>query len=112
MAAIDAPPELWIDWCSVTGALVALRDARFTQQVCPSQAVLNTLCTVIKVKSPAWPTALREDLSALHQLLRSGANLSRGTSAPWLTRLKAGRLIFVVILVGPEAHGGFGLTRY
>lgn len=115
METAVALPSLWIDWCTVTGTPALLRDettiSRFIHQAHPSRSVLKALRPAVTTRAPAWPAVLREDPSALHLLLRAGAYPSQGMSTPWPTRLRTRRLLFVAVLIAPEAQGGLGLTR-
>lgn len=115
MKTVAAPPALWVDWCAVTGTSPTLRDeetlSKFATQAHPSHAVLKALQPAVTTRTPAWPSALREDSGALHQLLRVGTALTLNASTPWSNRLRIRRLLFAAVLLAPEAQGGFNLTR-
>ena len=65
-------PDIWTDWCSVTGASAGGIDEAtlllFSRQVQPSRAVLSQLRRRLAPEepaAPAWPRRHREDTGSL-----------------------------------------------
>ncbi|PUB32471.1 hypothetical protein C8K30_101997 [Promicromonospora sp. AC04] len=110
-------PDLWLDWCAVTGTPVGRRDQatldQFSRQASPSHALLGTLRpreTEEHVAS-AWPAELRADSTSLERLVRHGSARIENPATHWVTRLRLRRLLFAATLLAPVGHGGLGLTR-
>ncbi|WP_314191894.1 hypothetical protein [uncultured Arthrobacter sp.] len=111
-------PDLWIDWCSVTG--VPARELnetallRFSQQVRPSRAVLSTLRRRLAPDvpaAPAWPRGHTEDTGSLQRLIRRGTAIIQHPGTHWVFRLRMRRMLFAAVLLAPRSHGGLGLDR-
>ncbi|MFC7848336.1 hypothetical protein ACFUTU_07640 [Arthrobacter sp. NPDC057388] len=111
-------PDLWIDWCSVTG--VPAREInetallRFSQQVRPSRAVLSTLRRQLALDvpaAPAWPRGHTEDTGSLQRLIRRGTAIIQHPGTHWVLRLRMRRMLFAAVLLAPRSHGGLGLDR-
>ena len=113
-----ALPDLWTDWCSVTGVPAGRIDeatvSRFVQQVQPSRAVLMTLRRQLAPKdppAPAWPRGHREDAGSLQRLIRRGTAIILHPGTHWVFRLRLRRMLFAAVLLAPRSHGGLGLDR-
>lgn len=111
-------PDLWIDWCSVTG--VPAREInetallRFSQQAQPTRAVLSTLRRQLAPKdpaAPAWPRGHTEDTDSLQRLIRRGTAIIQHPGTHWVFRLRMRRMLFAAVLLAPRSHGGLGLDR-
>lgn len=115
-----ALPDLWTDWCSVTGHSAAEVDdsalTSFARQARPPQTVLGALrrrrnVTADPKDAPAWPPALRSDPVALHRLLSATGSMAVDPGLQWISRLRLLRLRFAAVLLAPRVQGGLGLDR-
>lgn len=114
-----AVPDLWLDWCVVTGTDTSSRDeatiARFTKQAQPSLAVLRMVRPRHRQSdqyvAPAWPAALKTDSSSLRRLIQQGCIVHDHPGSDWALRLRIRRLLFAAVLISPTDQGGLGLTR-
>jgi hypothetical protein len=111
-------PDLWTDWCSVTGVPAHKIDevslSCFSQQAQPSQAVLAALRRRLAPKdppAPAWPRGHREDAGSLQRLIRRGTTIIQHPGTHWVFRLRMRRMLFTAVLLAPRSHGGLGLDR-
>ncbi|MFD2024188.1 MULTISPECIES: hypothetical protein [Promicromonospora] len=109
-------PDLWLDWCAVTGTPIDRRDQttldQFVRQASPSRALLDALLPVAEdLAAPAWPAALRGDATSLERLVRHGTARIADPNSHWVARLRLRRLLFAAVLLAPTGHGGLGLTR-
>ncbi|QWF85604.1 hypothetical protein [Amycolatopsis sp. CA-230715] len=109
-------PDLWLDWCAVTETPVDRRDETtldlFARQAGPSLTVLDALRPMpVGTAASAWPSALRDDDTALWRLVRGGSVRIADPAIQWITRLRLRRLLFAAVLLAPAGHGGLGLTR-
>lgn len=110
-------PELWADWCSVTGTPVDARDGavldRFRRQAHPSKQTLAALRPVEPAgRTTAWPSGLRTQKDSLAAMLRTGAAHIRTPGLHWMTRARLHRLLFLAVLVAPVSAGGLALKRH
>lgn len=113
-----ALPDLWTDWCSVTGVPPGRIDeaslSRFARQVQPSRAVLSTLRRRLAPDvpaAPAWPRGHTEDTGSLQLLIRRGTAIIQQPDTHWVFRLRLRRMLFAAVLLAPRSHGGLGLDR-
>ncbi|MEU3624848.1 hypothetical protein BS329_18035 [Amycolatopsis coloradensis] len=108
-------PDLWLDWCAVTGNPVDRRDEatldRFSEQVAPSRKLLNTLRPATPAPAPAWPSVLLGDVTVLSRLVHGGTSRINDPDVDWITRLRLRRLVFAAVLLAPPDQGGLGLSR-
>jgi hypothetical protein len=113
-------PDLWTDWCSVTGHSAAEVDdsalTSFVRQARPPQTVLGVLrrlrgITAAPKDAPAWPPALRSDPESLHRLLLTTGSMTVDPGLHWISRLRLLRLRFAAVLLSPRVQGGLGLDR-
>jgi hypothetical protein len=114
----DALPDLWVDWCLVTGTRADQIDEstvdRFTSQVQVPQAVLQLLRTLMdppEQLATVWPGPLQNDPDSLNRLLRQGSLLINSATTHWIARLRIRRLLFAGVLLAPRDFGGAGLSR-
>ena len=114
-----AIPDLWFDWCAVTGRPPADRSdevlARFAQQAHPSRRLLKQLAVdtqdTAPHSAPAWPAGYRADTDSLQRLLRQGSVIVTRPDTYWVLRLKLKRLMFAAALLAPTDQGGLAMTR-
>lgn len=113
-----ALPDLWTDWCLVTGVPAGRVDevslSSFSQQAQPSQAVLMTLRRRLAPKdpvAPAWPRGHRDDPDSLQRLIRRATAIIQHPDTHWVFRLRLRRMLFAAVLLAPASHGGHGLDR-
>jgi hypothetical protein len=113
-----ALPDLWTDWCSVTGVAAHEIDevslSRFSQQAQPSRAVLAALRRRLAPKdpvAPAWPREHRDDPDSLQRLIRRATVIIQQPDTHWVFRLRLRRMLFAALLLAPASHGGLGLDR-
>ncbi|MBT8163147.1 MULTISPECIES: hypothetical protein [Arthrobacter] len=113
-----ALPDLWTDWCSITGVPAGGIDeasiSRFARQAQPSRAVLAELRQRMAPKgpaAPAWPRDHREDTSSLQRLIRLGAAIIQHPGTHWVFRLRLRRMLFAAVLLASPSQGGLGLDR-
>lgn len=111
-------PDLWTDWCSVTGVPAHKIDevslSRFSQQAQPSQALLTALRRRLAPKdpvAPAWPRGHRDDPDSLQRLIRRTTAIIQHPDTHWVFRLRLRRMLFAAVLLAPPSHGGLGLGR-
>lgn len=113
-------PDLWTDWCSVTGHSAAEVDdsalTSFVRQARPPQTVLGALRRLRDVPTapkdaPAWPPALRNDPDALQRLLSVTGSMAFDPGLHWISRLRLLRPRFTAVLLAPRVQGGLGLDR-
>ncbi|MEU3626714.1 hypothetical protein BS329_35770 [Amycolatopsis coloradensis] len=108
-----ALPDLWLDWCVVTGNRVDIRDEavleEFARQAAPSQKLLSALRS--PAAAPTWPPALRDDAFALERLVHGGTSRINDPDTGWIARLRLRRLLFSAVLLAPPDQGGLGLSR-
>jgi hypothetical protein len=113
-----ALPDLWTDWCAVTGVPAGRIDevslSCFSQQAQPSQAVLAALRRRLAPKdpvAPAWPRGHRADPNSLQRLIRRATAIIQHPDTHWVFRLRLRRMLFAAVLLAPRSHGGLGLDR-
>lgn len=113
-----ALPDLWTDWCSVTGRPAERVDetvlALFSRQAGPSRAVLASLRRMIDPEptvAPAWPHAHKGDPGSLHRLMKRATILIQDPATHWVFRLRLRRMLFAAVLIAPPGRGGLGLDR-
>lgn len=113
-----ALPDLWTDWCSVTGVPAGrINEAlllRFGRQAQPSRAVLSELRRRLAPEAPtapAWPRGHREDTGSLQRLILRGTAIVHHPGTHWVFRLRLRRMLFAAVLLAPPSHGGLGLDR-
>lgn len=113
-----ALPDLWTDWCSVTGVPTHKIDevslSCFSQQAQPSQAVLAALrrrLAPIDPVAPAWPRGHRDGPDSLQRLIRRATAIIQHPDTHWVFRLRLRRMLFAAVLLAPRTHGGLGLNR-
>lgn len=109
-------PELWTDWCSVTGVPEQRIDeptlTLFSRQVDPSQVVLAKLRRLlISDTAPAWPRAYRDDPESLHLLIRRAGVMIQDRATHWVLRLRLRRMLFAAVLIAPSSREGLGPDR-
>lgn len=118
----DSLPDLWLDWCVVTGHHPhTLDDAvltSFAQTAGPSRAVLNTLHRLLKpiaatkqAHAPAWPAHLHSDAVSLQNLLQQITTSVQLAGTDWQHRLRLRRLAALAVFIAPISHGGAALSR-
>ncbi|MFK0244612.1 hypothetical protein ACIQUM_07930 [Amycolatopsis azurea] len=111
----NAPlPDLWLDWCAVTGNPAHVRDEAtlevFARQTAPSRKLLRALRSLTPA-APTWPPALRDDAFALERLVHGGTSRINDPDTGWIARLRLRRLLFSAVLLAPPDQGGLGLSR-
>lgn len=123
---LTATPELWQDWCAVTGtAEDQLDEATLQRFAATSGASRKTLATLrgrraageqstgepSSAAAPAWPAEQRDEPTSLQRLITHGSTIIATGSTGWIARLRMRRLLFAAVLLEPSGHGGLGLSR-
>ncbi|MFE4834433.1 hypothetical protein ACFRAU_07105 [Arthrobacter sp. NPDC056691] len=116
MPAASTLPDLWLDWCAVTGTPADQHDQStlelFRRQACPSRALRHSLePRAGKPAAPAWPFHLRPGDTALTRIIRGGSSHIGNPDVDWISRLRLRRLLFAAVLIAPASLGGLGLDR-
>lgn len=109
-------PDLWLDWCKVTGTATDRRDqstlALFRRQVRPPRALFEAMLPKVKnAIAPAWPAALRGDATALERLMNRGTARMADRGMDCMPRLRLRRMLFAAVMIAPTDLGGLGLDR-
>lgn len=109
-------PDLWFDWCAVTGTATDRRDqstlALFRRQARPPQALFEAMLPKVKkTNAPAWPALLRGDATALERLTDRGSTRMADPGMDYMTRLRLRRMLFAAVMIAPADLGGLGLDR-
>lgn len=113
----DRVPDLWVDWCAVTGVDSSVRDemtlARFASQTSASARVMRSLRPAESSATAAvcWPREFRDRPESLASVLGTCARLALREDTSREQAARALRAGYVAVLVAPEVLSGLGLRR-